>query len=62
MRRGAGTCVSPGMAAGMAKQGMLPVFAVYDSFLQRGYDMLMQDVSLDKLHVVFAVDRTGLAM
>lgn len=48
------------MAAGMAKQGMLPVFAVYDSFLQRGYDMLMQDVSLDKLHVVFAVDRTGL--
>ena len=48
------------MAAGMAKQGMLPVFAVYDSFLQRGYDMLAQDVSLDKLHVVFAVDRTGL--
>ena len=48
------------MAAGMAKQGMLPVFAVYDSFLQRGYDMLMQDVSLDGLHVVLAVDRTGL--
>ena len=48
------------MAAGMAKQGILPVFAVYDSFLQRGYDMLMQDVSLDGLHVVLAVDRTGL--
>ena len=48
------------MAAGMAKQGMLPVFAVSDSFLQRGYDMLAQDVSLDKLHVVLAVDRTGL--
>ena len=48
------------MASGLAKQGMLPVFAVYDSFLQRGYDMLAQDVSLDKLHVVFAVDRTGL--
>ena len=48
------------MAAGMAKQGMLPVFAVYDSFLQRGYDMLVQDVSLDSLHVVLAVDRTGL--
>ena len=48
------------MAGGMAKQGLIPVFAVYDSFLQRGYDMLAQDVSLDKLHVVFAVDRTGL--
>ena len=48
------------MAAGMAKQGLLPVFAVYDSFLQRGYDMLVQDVSLDDLHVVLAVDRTGL--
>ena len=48
------------MSAGMAKQGMLPVFAVYDSFLQRGYDMLMQDVSLEGLHVVFAVDRAGL--
>ena len=48
------------MAAGMAKQGLLPVFAVYNSFLQRGYDMLVQDVSLDDLHVVLAVDRTGL--
>lgn len=48
------------MAGGMAKQGLLPVFAVYSSFLQRGYDMLQQDVSLDKLHVVFGVDRAGL--
>ena len=48
------------MAAGMAKQGLLPVFAVYNSFLQRGYDMLAHDVSLDGLHVVLAVDRTGL--
>lgn len=48
------------MAGGMAKQGMLPVFAVYSSFLQRGYDMLLQDVSLDKLHVVLGVDRAGL--
>jgi len=48
------------MAAGMAKQGITPVFAVYSSFLQRGYDMLIHDVSLQKLHVVFGVDRAGL--
>ena len=48
------------MAGGMAKQGLIPVFAVYDSFLQRGYDMLVQDMALDKLHGVLAVDRCGL--
>ena len=48
------------MAAGMAKQGLLPVFAVYSSFLQRSFDMLIHDVSLQGLHVVFAVDRAGL--
>ena len=48
------------MAGGMAKQGLIPVFAVYDSFLQRGYDMLVQDVALEKLHVVLGVDRCGL--
>ena len=48
------------MAAGMAKQGMVPVFAVYSAFLQRGYDMLLHDVALQNLHVVFAVDRAGL--
>ena len=48
------------MAAGMAKQGAVPVFAVYSSFLQRGYDMLIHDVALQKLHVVLAVDRAGL--
>ena len=48
------------MAAGMAKQGLTPVFAVYSSFLQRSYDMLIHDVSLQKLHVVLAVDRAGL--
>ena len=48
------------MAAGMAKQGMIPVFAVYSSFLQRGYDMLIHDVSLLGLHCVFGVDRAGL--
>lgn len=48
------------MAAGMAKQGMIPVFAVYSSFLQRAYDMLIHDVSLLGLHVVFCVDRCGI--
>ncbi|UQT47577.1 hypothetical protein M5E87_21945 [Flavonifractor plautii] len=44
----------------MAKQGMRPVFAVYSSFLQRSYDMLLHDVALQQLHVVLAVDRAGL--
>lgn len=48
------------MAAGMAKQGMIPVFAVYSTFLQRAYDMLVHDVALQNLHVIFAVDRAGL--
>ena len=48
------------MSAGMAKQGMIPVFAVYSSFLQRAYDMLIHDVALQGLHVVFAIDRAGL--
>jgi 1-deoxy-D-xylulose-5-phosphate synthase len=48
------------MAAGMAKQGVIPVFAVYSSFLQRGYDMLIHDAALQNLHIVFCVDRAGL--
>lgn len=48
------------MAAGMAKQGLIPVFAVYSSFLQRSYDMLIHDIALQHLHVVLAVDRAGL--
>ena len=48
------------MAAGLAKQGCVPVFAVYSSFLQRGYDMLLHDVAILGLHVVFGVDRAGL--
>lgn len=48
------------MCAGMAKQGMIPVFAVYSSFLQRAYDMLLHDVAIQALHVVFCVDRAGL--
>ena len=48
------------MCGGMAKQGLKPVFAVYSTFLQRSYDMLIQDVAMQKLPVVFAVDRAGL--
>jgi len=48
------------MAAGMAKQGAIPVFAVYSTFLQRAYDMLIHDTAIDGLHVVFGVDRAGL--
>lgn len=48
------------MCAGMAKQGMLPVFAVYSTFLQRSYDMLLHDVALQRLHVVLGIDRAGL--
>jgi len=48
------------MAGGMAAQGLIPVFAVYSTFLQRGYDMLIHDISLMGLHAVFAVDRAGI--
>ncbi len=48
------------MAAGLAKQGMLPVAAIYSTFLQRAYDMLIHDVAILGLHVVLAVDRAGL--
>ena len=48
------------MAGGLAKQGMVPVFAVYSTFLQRSYDMLLQDICMQNLHAVFAVDRAGL--
>jgi len=48
------------MAGGLAKQGMVPVVALYSTFLQRSFDMLLQDIALLKLHVVFAVDRAGL--
>lgn len=47
-------------AAGMAKAGMTPVVAVYSSFLQRAFDQLIEDICLQNLHVVFAVDRAGL--
>ena len=46
--------------AGMAANGMKPVFAVYSSFLQRGYDQLIHDVAIQGLNVTFAVDRAGI--
>lgn len=46
-------------ASGLAKNGMLPVFAVYSTFLQRGFDELIHDAALQNLKVVLAVDRAG---
>lgn len=48
------------MAGGLAKQGMVPVVALYSTFLQRAFDQIFQDVAMLHLHVVFAVDRAGL--
>lgn len=47
-------------AAGLASEGMIPVVAVYSSFLQRAYDQILHDVCLQNLHVIFAIDRSGL--
>lgn len=47
-------------AAGLATQGIIPVVAVYSTFLQRAFDHIMHDCALQKLHVVFAIDRAGL--
>ena len=47
------------MAAGMASQGLKPVFAVYSTFLQRAYDQVIHDVAIQKLPVIFAIDRAG---
>ncbi len=47
-------------AAGMAKEGLRPVVAIYSSFLQRGYDQIINDVALLRLPVVFAIDRAGI--
>lgn len=46
-------------ASGLAKNGMKPIFAVYSTFLQRCYDQLIHDVSLQKLKIIFAIDRAG---
>ena len=47
-------------AAGLATQGIIPVVAIYSTFLQRAFDQIIHDVSLQKLHVVFVLDRAGL--
>lgn len=47
-------------AAGLAKAGMIPVAAIYSSFLQRAYDQIIEDVCIQNQHVVFAIDRAGL--
>jgi 1-deoxy-D-xylulose-5-phosphate synthase len=48
------------MAAGMATQGFIPVVAIYSTFLQRGFDQVIHDVCLQKLPVLFAIDRSGI--
>ena len=48
------------MAAGMSCDGLKPVVAIYSTFLQRGYDQLIHDISLQNLDVTFGIDRAGL--
>ncbi|MDD3368431.1 MAG: 1-deoxy-D-xylulose-5-phosphate synthase [Lachnospiraceae bacterium] len=47
-------------AAGLAAGGLIPIFAVYSSFLQRAYDQILHDVCIQNLPVIFAIDRAGL--
>lgn len=47
-------------AAGLACGGFLPVVAIYSTFLERAYDQLIQDIALQNLHIIFAIDRGGL--
>ena len=47
-------------AAGLAVSGMLPVFAVYSSFLQRGYDQIIHDAAISRTHIVLGIDRAGI--
>lgn len=46
-------------AAGLAVQGMLPVFAVYSTFLQRGFDQIIHDCAIEKTHITLCIDRAG---
>ncbi|MGN0522447.1 MAG: 1-deoxy-D-xylulose-5-phosphate synthase [Eubacterium sp.] len=46
-------------SSGLAKNGMVPVFAVYSTFLQRSYDQLIHDVAMQGLKIIFAIDRAG---
>ncbi|WP_312641859.1 1-deoxy-D-xylulose-5-phosphate synthase [Hydrogenoanaerobacterium sp.] len=47
-------------SAGLARNGLKPVFAVYSTFLQRGYDQILHDTAIEQQHVLFAVDRAGI--
>ena len=47
-------------AAGLAARGLIPVVAIYSTFLQRAYDQILHDVCLQNLHVIFAIDRAGI--
>lgn len=47
-------------SSGLAKNGMIPVFAVYSTFLQRSYDQLIHDVAMQDLKIIFGIDRAGL--
>ncbi len=49
-----------GFASGLAKKGLRPVVAIYSTFLQRAYDQILHDIALQRLPVVFAIDRAGL--
>lgn len=49
-----------GMAAGMAKSGLIPVVPIYSSFYQRAYDQVIHDVCMQKLHVIMCADRAGI--
>lgn len=49
-----------GLAAGMAKSGMIPVVPIYSSFYQRAYDQVIHDICMQNLHVIMCVDRAGL--
>ncbi len=49
-----------GFAAGLARDGFIPVIAIYSTFLQRAYDQIVHDVCLQNLHVIFAIDRSGI--
>ncbi len=57
-----GICEQHGVtfAAGLSLEGFIPIVAIYSTFLQRAYDMIVHDVCLQNLHVVFAIDRSGI--
>lgn len=48
------------LAGGLSLKGLIPFIAIYSTFLQRGYDQIIHDICLQKLHVVFCIDRAGI--